>query len=379
MSVRRSLALAGTAALASSALVVGAEGVAPAAEPITPPASSLRWDTSTQQHLGLAATGVPGAFTAGAAPREFSYTVSNPSAHDFVAFPLLKFKNRQGDLRAADLTVDYQLPGRNTWLPASVAPGGDGPDDSVVILLGGTDHGKVSDDALLAIRKGKSVTLKVRISFAGRAPLGKAGLVPVAFSAQLDDRTGMPVDQGGFVCACEVGCVGFTIKAPTPVATSTPTTATAAQTPGPGSTRTPASAPPSPSAKPSTPPSAGAAAPSSRTPVASPTPTRALPSSASPSTTGPASAPATTPAPSTSGGNDEPISFPIDIPTIVPPAIPPTAVTKAKTTADTLETGLAQTGGGDNSTVIALAGAALIGTGAGALVVFRRRRSARHA
>ncbi|MCX5077638.1 hypothetical protein OG321_41605 [Streptomyces sp. NBC_00424] len=216
MSVRRSLVLAGTAALTSSALLVGVGGVALAASPGTPSAPALRFKIPAQQRLDLAVARVPDAFTTGAAPQEFGYTISNSSAHDFVAFPLLKFKNRRGDLRAADLTVEYQLPGGNTWLTASVAPGGDGADDGVVILLGDTNHGGVSDEALLAVRKGRSVTLKARTAFAGQAPLGKASLVPVAFSAQLDAGTGMPVDQGSFACACEVGSVGFSIKSPAP-------------------------------------------------------------------------------------------------------------------------------------------------------------------
>ncbi|WP_329493931.1 LPXTG cell wall anchor domain-containing protein [Kitasatospora herbaricolor] len=396
MSVRRSLVLAGTAALTSSALLVGVEGVALAASPSTPSAPALRFEIPAQQRLDLAVAGVPGTFTTGAAPREFGYTISNPSAHDFVAFPLLKFKNRQGDLRAADLTVEYQLPGSSTWLAASVAPGGDGADDSVVILLGGTDHGSVSDEALLAVRKGKSVTLKVRVAFAGQAPLGKAGLVPVAFSAQLDDGTGMPVDQGSFACACEVGCVGFTIKAPAPATpTAIPPSPTPVQTRQPSPTHSPASAPPPkpvtpssappPSAKPVTPssnhltasPGPSASVPSGPAASPSPTATRPGPSSASPSGTGPASP--TAPAPSTSEGGPEQVSFPIATPAITPLVIPPAAVAKAKTTADTVERSLAQTGGGGDSTMVAVAGAALLGTGASSLVVFRRRRSARHA
>ncbi|WP_406192718.1 hypothetical protein OH807_01450 [Kitasatospora sp. NBC_01560] len=416
MSTRRNLILAGTTTLVLSTLTVGAAGASsPGASPAStspagPSASAPRLDTSLQRGLEPSLSGVPRDFEVGGAAKEFSYTVENPSEHDFVAFPLLKFKNTTGDLRVADLKVEYQLPGRTDWLKGSLAPGSESANDGVLIVLGGTDGGNVADEALVAVRKGKTLALKVRTSFSAQAPVGKGGVAPVLFAARLDDRTGLPVDQGSFGCACGVGCAGFRIKAPTPVVTATPTRAPAPvvtttapapvvkpTTPTPVVTTT-APAPvvtttaPAPVVKPTAPaPTATPAAPAPL-PTATPTSAGSSPTGSPSSPTRAASAaPATAPAtahpapsapPSTSadpeGVDQLPLPIPIDNPTIAPLKIQPAAVVQAKTTADAREQSLAHTGGGGHDAAIAGAGAAVFAVGAGMLVVARRRRTARH-
>ncbi|MGV9271362.1 LPXTG cell wall anchor domain-containing protein [Kitasatospora sp. NPDC003701] len=417
MSTRRNLILAGTTTLVLSTLTVGAAGASsPGASPAStspagPSAAAPRIDASLQRGLEPTVSGVPRDFEVGGAAKEFSYTIDNPSAHDFVAFPLLKFKNTTGDLRVADLKVEYQLPGRTDWLKGSLAPGSEGANDGVLIVLGGTDGGNVADEALVALRKGKTLALKVRTSFSAQAPAGKAGVAPVLFAAQLDDRTGLPVDRGSFGCACGAGCAGFRIKPPAPVVTATPTrapvpvvTTTAPAptvkptTPAPVVTTTapvPTVKPttpapvvtttaPVPTAKPTTPApvvtttptltptSAGSSPASSPTRPASPAPTTA-PTTAHPTPSSPPSTPA-----ESEGVDQPPLPIPIDNPTIAPLKIQPAAVVQAKTTADAREQSLAHTGGGGNDAAIAGAGAAALAVGAGVLVLVRRRRTARH-
>ncbi|MEU1423737.1 LPXTG cell wall anchor domain-containing protein [Kitasatospora sp. NPDC005751] len=455
MSTRRSLILAGTTTLVLSTLPLATAGAAGTAAPGTPSpgaasasaspagpsASAPRLDGSLQRGLEPSVSGVPKDFEVGGAAEEFGYTIENPSTHDFVAFPLLKFKNTTGDLRTADLRVEYQLPGRTDWLRGSQAPGSEGVDDGVLVVLGGRDGDNVADDALVAVRKGKSVALKVRVSFSAQAPVGRAGVAPVLFAAQLDDATGQPVDKGSYGCACGVGCAGFRIKAPAPVATASPT-----RVPSPSATASrPATAPPTVTTPPTAPavtpwrtatPAPSSAAPTAPAPAAtpvatpttpttsatpsatvsrptaspthapSPTPTVAVPTVAVPTVTAPAvTAPATTPAvttrpttPSTSssapapapsvsapsasadpvGDGPLPLPVPIDNPTIAPLRIQPAAVVQATTTADAVERNLAQTGGGDHQVLITGAGVATLAAGTGVLLLLRRRRAARH-
>ncbi|MGW6919337.1 LPXTG cell wall anchor domain-containing protein [Kitasatospora sp. NPDC054939] len=393
MSTPRNLLLAGATALVLSTLPVGTAGAADAV-PAGSSAPVPNLDGSLQRGLEPSVTGVPREFEVGGASGEFSYTVTNPTAHDFVAFALLKFKNQAGDLRASDLKVEYRLPGGG-WLPGSLAPGGEGTDGSVLVVLGAKEGDEVSDDALLAVRKGRTLVLKVRASFAAGAPLGKAGVAPVTFASRLDDRTGLPVDQGSFGCACAVGCAGFKIKKPAPpgpVATPTPTptpTRTASPTPMPTATPTrtaTATVTPTPTVTPTraaTPtPTATPTRAATPTPTATrtPTPTRtAAPVPTVPTPVG--NHPTASEEPSTAAtedGGQLPLPFPMDPPTSAPLKIQPVAVAKANSTADAMERSLAQTGGGDNEVVIAGVGAAMLGVGTGALVLLRRRRAARH-
>ncbi|WP_406201574.1 LPXTG cell wall anchor domain-containing protein [Kitasatospora sp. NBC_01560] len=392
MTIRRSLAFAGAAAIASSLVLTGAQGAMAAGTTGSPSAAAPQADKASNQSLGLSVHGVPDTFIAGGDAREFSFKIDNSTKHDFVLIPLLKFKNREGSLEAGDLKVEYQLPG-GQWLPGSVAPGGgDSDDDAVLTLLGAvTPDGNVGDDALQVVNQGKNLDIKVRVSFTKDAPLGKAGVVPVVFSAQLDDKTHEPVGEGHFSCDGIRGA-GFTIKAgggkPSPTATPStakPTTGkptpTTSHSPS-GSTSPTATTTASPTG---TPTATGTASPTATatataTTTASPTATPTATGSASPTATTSPSASATSSAPapavSTSNGAQLPIDFPVAVPTVPAPKLTPAAVTKAKTAADNADKALAQTGGGDNTTAIAIAGGAVLAAGAGTLVVLRRRKGA---
>lgn len=217
MSIRRSLALAGVAALTSSLVLTGAQGAMAVGSPGTPsaaaPSAAAQAEQAKHQGLDLSVRGVPDTFVAGGPARVFSYRIQNSAKNDFVAFPLLKFKNKAGTLKAKDLKVEYQLPaglpGGGTWKAGSIAPGGgDGDDSAVLILLGGVSDGGPADDALLFVAPGKRIDIDVRVSFTKDTPLGKAGVVPVAFEANADDES----DNGHFSCDGIKGA-GFTIKA----------------------------------------------------------------------------------------------------------------------------------------------------------------------
>ncbi|MER7846660.1 LPXTG cell wall anchor domain-containing protein [Kitasatospora sp. NPDC096077] len=391
MSIRRSLALAGAAALASSFVLAGAQGAmavgvagtpsAAAPSAAAPSAAAVQAAQAKHQSLDLSVRGVPDTFVAGGNARVFSYRIQNSTKNDFVAFPLLKFKNKAGTLKAKDLKVEYQLPsglpGGGTWKTGSIAPGGgDGDDSAVLILLGGVNEaGDAADDALLYIAPGKRIDIDIRVSFTKDTPLGKAGVVPVAYEANADDES----DNGHFSCDGIKGA-GFTIKAggggkpsptPTPTKTGKPTpTPTTAPTTG-----TPTTAPTT--GTPTTEPTS--AAPTTAAPT-TPAPTTPATGTASPSAspTDSGSGTTTTPAPSGSStdGAQQPIDFPVDVPKVTPPKITPAVVTKAKTAADSADKALATTGGGDDTTAIAAAGGAVLLAGVGTLVVLRRRKSA---
>ncbi|MFJ9693163.1 LPXTG cell wall anchor domain-containing protein [Kitasatospora sp. NPDC101183] len=356
MSIRRSFALAGAVALASSLVLAGAQGAMAVGTTSSPSAAAPQTDKSAAAKLDVSLDGVPGSFIAGGGGRMFTYVVSNKSAHDFVLFPLLKFKSRAGELQPTDLKVEYQLPGED-WRTAVVAPDKSGAKkDSVLFLLGGlgTD-GNPLPDALLGLNRGRTLKIDIRTTFTEDAPLGKAGVVPVSYSAQLDDETHMPIDNGDMTFE---GGSRFVIKAqggggggkpsPTPTHSGKPS-------PTPSQTGSP---------KPT------GSATSTPTETASPTPTQ----SASQTPTSPATTPA--PGASTTGDAGGPIDFPVEPPVITPPKLPADAVAKAKSKADNSDKALAQTGGGDNTTAIAAAGGAVLLAGAGTLVVLRRRKAA---
>ncbi|WP_329488684.1 LPXTG cell wall anchor domain-containing protein [Kitasatospora sp. NBC_01246] len=395
MSIRRSFALAGAAALASSMVLAGAQGAVAVGTTGSPSATAApQADKSSRQSLDLSVRGVPDTFIAGGDAREFTFRIDNSTRHDFVFYPLLKFKNRAGSLEAGDLKVEYQLPG-GAWLPGSVAPGGgDSDDDAVLILLGGAD----SDDAMLAVNRGKDVSIKVRASFTKDAPLGKAGVVPVVFSEQLDDQSHEPVGNGHFSCDGITGA-GFTIKAgggkPSPTASQTTGKPTGSPSPSHSPSQSPSHSPShSPSATATATPTTTATATPTATATATPTATATATPTATPTATTSASTSpsasaspssstsaqptgATTSAPSTGGtGAQEPIDFPVTVPTVTPPKLTPAAVAKAKNAADNADKALAQTGGGDDTTGIAIAGGAVLAVGAGTLVLLRRRKAA---
>ncbi|MFF2141165.1 LPXTG cell wall anchor domain-containing protein [Kitasatospora sp. NPDC058190] len=387
MSIRRSLALAGAAALASSLVLAGAQGAMAVGVTGTPSAAAPA-EKASHQALDLSVHGVPGTFIAGGDAREFTYRIDNSTKTDFVAFPLLKFKNKAGTLKAKDLKLEYQLPaslpGGGTWKTAVIAPGGgDGDDSAVLMFLGDvTADGDAADGALLYLAQGKSVDIKVRASFTKDTPLGKAGVVPVVYSADVNDEN----DHGGFSCDGIKGA-GFTIKAgggkPTPTPTPTKT-----GKPSPTASSSPtASHTPTSSASPTAPATATATATSTPTteptkPTAEPTTPTTAPTAPATGTGSPSASPSDSgatgaPVPSGDSTTDapQPIDFPVQNPTVTPPKITPSGVTKAKTAAATADKSLATTGGGDHTTAIAATGGAVLVAGVGTLVVLRRRKS----
>ncbi|AUY50861.1 LPXTG cell wall anchor domain-containing protein [Streptomyces sp. CB01881] len=401
MSIRRSLALAGAAALASSMVLAGAQGAAAVGTTGSPSATAApQADKAGHQSLDLSVHGVPDTFIAGGDAREFTFKIDNSTKHDFVLIPLLKFKNREGSLKAGDLKVEYQLPG-GQWLPGSVAPGGGESDDNAVLtVLGGVGQdGNVVDDALQVVNQGKALVIKVRASFTKDAPLGKAGVVPVVFSAPLDDKTHEPSGEARFSCDGIRGA-GFTIKAgggkpsptgkpttekptgkPSPTATHSPSASASASATTSASASPSASATSSATASPSATTSASASPSASATSSATASPSATTTASASPSasaTTAPSgSATGSAPAPAASSSDvQQPIDFPVTVPTVTAPKLTPAAVTKAKAAADNADKALAQTGGGDDTTAIAIAGGAVLAAGAGTLLVLRRRKTA---
>lgn len=379
MSIRRTLALAGAVALTSSLVLAGAQGAMAVGATGTPSAVAQQADKASHASLDLSLNGVPGTFIAGGDAREFTFKIDNRTKHDFVFIPLLKFKNKAGSLQAKDLKVQYRLPG-GEWQTAVVAPDKSGEKNSSVLMMLGTldaDGNPVADD-LLGVNRGKNVPIKVRASFTDGAPLGRAGVVPVVFAAQLDDSSHQPVDNGHLSCD---GGVGFVIKAqggkPTPTPTSSQTgkpspTPTQTGKPSPTASSSPsATATATPTEKPTETPTGKPTGTPTGTPTEKPTEKPTTPATGEPSGS------ATAPAPAESSGDAAgPIDFPVEPPVITPPPLTPAAVDKAKAAADGNDKALAQTGADDNTTAIAATGGAVLVAGIGTLVVLRRRKSA---
>ncbi|MFC9325220.1 LPXTG cell wall anchor domain-containing protein [Kitasatospora sp. NPDC057015] len=366
MSIRRSFALAGAVALASSIVLGGAQG-ALAVGSAASPSAAAKAEKAAHTALDLSVKGVPNEFVAGGDAREFTFTIDNATAHDFAFVPLLKFKDSKGKLHSADFKAEYQLPKTTAWLPTVPPPGVDNSDDAGLTALAAlTPEGELTDDSVLFVGKGTNVTIKVRVSFTKDAPLGKAAVVPVVVSAELDDQTGEANGDGVWSCD-QIKGAGFVIKAPKPVPSPSATTTK----PSPSAT---ASSSPSATASPSASPSPTATATQTETPTTPATSPAASTSSA------PAPATSSAPAPSTSttDGAQTPIDFPVNVPTVTPPKITDTAATKAKAKAEAAAKDLAATGGGSDSTPIAIAGGAVLAAGVGTLVVLRRRKSAQH-
>ncbi|CAN3981986.1 LPXTG cell wall anchor domain-containing protein [Kitasatospora purpeofusca] len=420
ISIPRSLALAGAAALAASMALTGAQGAFAAATGSPSAAAAPQADKAAHRQLDLSLDGVPGTFVAGGESKQFSFTVDNDTKTDFVFYPLLKFKNAKGSLHAEHLKVEYQLPKgldkTEEWQPGVVAPGGATEDNSVLFLLGKVIDGVTPDfeNSLLAVKKGKSVTLTVRVSLTKDAPLGVAALASVVFAAKAEGTE--PVEPGDFSCE---DVTSFTIVPgggkPSPTATpsttkpttpsATPTvkptgspsttgspsaTATPTATGSPSATTTPSTTPtatgsPSATTTPSTTPTATGSPSATATPTTTATASPSATATATPSATVTASPSATAPdasvsqsqSPAAGGSGDRPtVDFPVNVPAIAPLPITPAAVAKAKANAENADKALATTGGGDDTTAIAIAGGAVLAAGVGTLVVLRRRRTA---
>ena len=414
MTIRRSFALAGAVALASSIVLGGAQGALAVGSASSPSVAAHAKDKAAQQALGLSVQGVPNEFFAGDEAREFTFKINNTTGSDFVLIPLLKFADAKGKLTAADFTAEYQLPGSSTWAPVVLPPGASADDKGLVTLAKLDDRGELTDDSVQYLAKNKSLTIKVRVAFHENAPVGKAGVVPVVFSARIDEETGQPTGDGEFSCDT-VKSSRFTIRAPKPAASPSPTksgkpsespsatvtaspSASESVTASPSATVSETATPTvTPSATASVSESASPSAPATEEPTATPSAPASSPaaptsSAPAPATSAPASpgAPATSAAPaspsasatvgvpSPSASTEAPVDFPVTTPTATPPKITDTAVTKAKAAAEAADKNLAQTGGGSDSTPMAIAGGAVLAAGIGTLVVLRRRKGARH-
>lgn len=261
MSIRRSLALAGSVALASSIVLGGAQGALAVGSASPSATAAAKADKAAHKILDLSVKGVPNEFFAGGEAREFTFTIDNATAHDFAFVPLLKFKDNKGKLRAADFKAEYQLPKTTAWIPTVPPPGvdGSGDDAGLTALASLTPEGELTDDSVLFVGKGTNVTIKVRVSFTKDAPLGKAAVVPVVVSAELDDTTHEANGDGVWSCD-QIKGAGFTIKAPKPV-------------PSPSASTTKPSTSPSPSATVTTSPSATTSPSTSASPSATATQT----------------------------------------------------------------------------------------------------------
>ncbi len=400
LSIRRSLAVAGAVALASSIVLGGAQGALAVGAAASPSASAGAADKAAQQVIDLSLNGVPSEFFAGGDAREFNYVIDNATAHDFALYPLLRLKSDDSELPVEDFKVQFQLPGATTWDDGTIVPSDDGEDDAPLILLG---NDTVNETSVVEVKRNTSATIKVRVSFEGSAPLGHAGVLPLAFFLQLDDLTGEQIGHGDFSYDRLDG-VGYFIRkfkasaspSPSATATATPTKAPSASA-SPSATVKPsetATATPSETAKPSetataTPsetvkPSETATAKPSETATAAPSGSASPTAKTSPSATATAST-STAPAPAASSSTSAaqtPVVFPATPPAAKLPAITPAVLAKAKVISDAAAPAkgkdLAQTGGGSDSTPIAIGGAAVLAAGVGTLVVLRRRKSAQH-
>ncbi|WP_329581709.1 hypothetical protein OG500_18710 [Kitasatospora sp. NBC_01250] len=434
--MRRSLALAAVGTLASSAVLTGAPAAlaaAPFSAPFsahlalpailaTSPTPSATPATGDDQAVPAAVRprlevqGLRDRITAGAAPTEFTVELTNPSKSDLVFYPALRVNDKAGDFDTTALTVDYRR-GQQDWQPSTVPTY-----LNTLRLLGPLDqNGVPAPGALIFVKAGRSVSIKVRLGLPADNPTGPAFAQFVSYWAPVDAQRQptqageMSASRPSYFCVVSpgtpkpshspTGSASPTVEpSSSPTVPATPSASPSSPATPPASPSAPAtpSAPPSTSASPSP---SGSASPSpspsqtpaptpstgaSATPTPSATPSRSAtpaPSASAtatpaPSTPAPASALPGGPSssPSSSSSDDTVTPFPVQPPAAAVLPIPATAVQQAQASAAADEKSLAFTGGGGDAVPIAVTGATVFALGVGTLVLLRRRKGgARHA
>ncbi len=328
--IRRRLAVGAIATIASSVALNG--NYMALAAPVPSSSSSPAAPAAVAEVPGLTVDGLPSSIPVGAAPAEFTLTVTNHTAADLALYALLHVSNEGDSLDNTAISLDYQnpqpiAPATPSWAAATEAPGLDN-----YRLLGPLDGGEVSPAGRLVVTQGATLSIKVRIAFPKDFPLGPAVAVFLGYWAPLNAEGEVPEGVQGTVLA---GTPGFfsVVAAPKPSPSASPS----------------ASGSPSPSA-----------------------------SDASPGPTQSTATKAATPPPAA-------VTFPVQPPKPITLPMPAdaglkakVAAVKARTTATKSSAALATTGGGSDATPIAIAGAAVLAAGAGTLVLLRRRKSGAH-
>ncbi|MDH6119451.1 hypothetical protein [Kitasatospora sp. GAS204B] len=359
--MHRSLALAAIGALACSAVLAGAPAVfAAPGTPVTSPVPAVSAGASGARQVqldqavpdavrpGLRVEGLPNEITAGGQPTTFSVELTNRSAGDLVFYPAVKVNDQAGKLDNTTLLLDYQK-SRQDWAESTIPTF-----MNDVRLLGPVDGtGVPAPSALIFVKAGKSVSIKVRLGLPDGSPTGPAFAQFIAYWLPVDAAP----DQPGVLSASTPSyfCV-------LPPGDGHPTGS-------PSASSSAATGSPSPSGSPS---GSSTGSPSSSASAGGGTP--------SASHSSPSSSSAASSASSSSASGNTVTPFPVQSPQAAAVPIAAAGVQQAKAVEAADEKSLAFTGGGGDATPIAVAGASVLAAGVGTLVLLRRRRGgARHA
>ncbi|MGA5820415.1 LPXTG cell wall anchor domain-containing protein [Kitasatospora sp. NPDC094028] len=343
MKLRRGLAIPAVATLVSAA-VIAAAPVATAAGAVT----TTRTDTKGDVPI-VAIKNVPSQIVAGGPAAAFTVEYNNTSGHDVVFLPYLAIGADHYQLNADHEKIQYQDVDSKVWRDGTLVS--DPKEPLAFTLLGSmANRTEAADDAYLYVSAGESLSIQVRLSLTGEATLDSASVMFVTTSFDPAQQEPLPV-------ANNTAPTHFTIVA------------SGGGTPKPSTSPTPAS--PSPTATPTATTTATASASATASAGASPTGgATSTPTKPAPATSAP------TAVPSPTGGAVPPVKLDPAVTKAKKPSA--VAVANAKSKAASRPSGgagLATTGGGSNTTAIALTGAGVVALGAGTLVFLRRRKT----
>ncbi|MEU6233548.1 hypothetical protein [Kitasatospora sp. NPDC047058] len=174
---RSILALAAAAALAGGGALVSA----PAALAVPVSAQSAGVGQNQSGPVSITLSGLPGSFTAGAAPVEFTATLQNSADHAVDAMTGLTVADVDSGIKETQLKLEYQAPGGTQWKDATLRPG----ERVGAVWELDTFATKVSVPA------GGSVTYRLRLAVAADA---RGGTATAGFRATVSDPT-LPPEQ----------------------------------------------------------------------------------------------------------------------------------------------------------------------------------------
>ncbi|MFJ6134414.1 hypothetical protein [Kitasatospora sp. NPDC092286] len=195
---RRVLVLAAAAALVSGTVLASAPGAS--ALPLSVQSGQSTQDTQDTQGrngpvtIGLA--GVPGSVTAGAAPVEFTATLTNSADHEVTADTGFTIADGNSGIKETQLRLEYQVPGSTQWKSAPSRAGAGAGASWELDTSAGRLH----------LPAGASLTYRLRLAVTADANGGRASAL---FQAVVLDPT-LPPEQRVFYAASPFGS-DFTI------------------------------------------------------------------------------------------------------------------------------------------------------------------------
>ncbi|MFI6445522.1 LPXTG cell wall anchor domain-containing protein [Kitasatospora sp. NPDC050543] len=371
MKLRRGLAISAAVTVVSASALAAATPAALATPALGHPAVAAPADARTSAPT-LSVKGFPAQITAGEPAVTFSAVFSNTTGLDLIFLPFLRVRADHTDLLPEQQRVRYQDVDTNAWHDA-VAISAIADQPGAPMVLGPVDAaGQSTEDSWLYIPAGESLAIPLKFALTADAKADTADVEFLTSWIDLDSLASERYSVGSADARFKIVAPGGSTASPsaTTSASATATTPASATPSHPGSA--------SPSASATVTPTATATAGPSASLTGTPSASASATASARP-TTPAAPAPVTsgTAAPATGQGGGAVPAAALTSAELGRPKASAATVAKAKAKAATRPSGganLATTGGGDDSTGLAIAGAAVLAAGVGTLVVLRRRK-----